>query len=281
LRTAVLTAAALIGFAANSILCRMALQPRLADAASFTAIRLVSGALVLFVLHRATSEPARAPGSAGSWPSAAALFAYAAAFSFAYVRIGAGVGALLLFGAVQATMIGTGLARGERPARIDWLGMVLAVAGLVVLTRPGLAAPDVGGALLMIVAGVCWGVYSLVGRAEADALSATAVNFVRASLLGLAAVGWMLPRAQWTTGGVVLALASGSLASGVAYTLWYSALPHLPAWRAAIVQLTVPALTGLLAALLLGESITSRLLIATALIAFGVGLTIVPAWHRR
>jgi drug/metabolite transporter (DMT)-like permease len=278
LRLFLLLGATLLGFASNSLLTRGALAVDRIDWPSFMLLRLVSGAAMLVLLLHLRG---RRSGAAGSWTGALTLAGYAAAFTLAYTRIGAAVGALLLFGAVQATMIGTGLARGERPARIDWLGMVLAVAGLVVLTRPGLAAPDVGGALLMIVAGVCWGVYSLVGRAEADALSATAVNFVRASILGLAAVGWMLPRAQWTTGGVVLALASGSLASGVAYTLWYSALPHLPAWRAAIVQLTVPALTGLLAALLLGESITSRLLIATALIAFGVGLTIVPAWHRR
>ena len=203
-----------------------------------------------------------------------ALAGYAVAFTVAYTRIGAAVGALLLFGAVQVTMTGTGLARGERPRRVDWLGVVLAVAGLGVLTVPGATAPDVVGAALMLAAGACWGVYSLIGRTSRDPLATTAGNFVRASALTIVALAALLPAASLTWRGVLLATASGSLASGVGYTFWYAALPALASWRAALLQLLVPVLTALLAATWLGESISSRLLGASVLVIAGVWLTV-------
>jgi drug/metabolite transporter (DMT)-like permease len=181
MRTAGLTVAALVGFAANSLLCRMALGPRLVDAATFTSIRVVSGALALLILVRVAAAPssrnATPAGGAGSWGSAAALFAYAAAFSFAYLRIGAGAGALLLFGAVQATMLAWALRGGERLRWPEWAGLLAAVAGLAALVRPGLSAPDPAGAALMIAAGVAWGAYSLRGRGARAPLVATASNF--------------------------------------------------------------------------------------------------------
>jgi drug/metabolite transporter (DMT)-like permease len=270
-RTVLLTAAALVGFSANSLLTRAALGAHLIDAPSFTMIRLITGALTLAVLLRARSTP---PGGRASWLGALALAGYAVAFTVAYTRIGAAAGALLLFGAVQVTMTGTGLVRGERPRRVDWIGLLLAVAGLAVLTLPGATAPDVLGVLLMLAAGAFWGVYSLLGRTSRDPLATTAGNFARASVLAVVALAAAVPAASLTWRGVLLATASGSLASGVGYTLWYAALPALAAWRAALLQLLVPVVTAMAATLWLGESISSRLLTATALVITGVWLTI-------
>jgi drug/metabolite transporter (DMT)-like permease len=273
LRTAALAAAALVGFAANSILCRMALQQGLADAASFTSIRLGSGALVLLVLHRATT-PARPAGPSGSWTSAAALFAYAAAFSFAYLRIGAGTGALLLFGAVQATMLVWALRSGERLGASEWLGLAAALGGLVALVLPGLTAPDPAGAALMIAAGIAWGVYSLRGRGTAHPLAATASNFARAVPFTLALSLLAAGRVHVTREGALLAVASGALASGVGYSLWYAALRGLTATRAAVVQLSVPVLAAVGAVILLGERPSARLVLAGGAIIGGVALAV-------
>ena len=270
MRLFAITTATLICFSANSLLTRGALGTDRIDWASFTLIRLVTGALMLALLVRLRNRTAT---ERGSWTSAAALTGYAVAFTYAYTRIGAAIGALLLFGAVQATMIGTGLMRGERPARTDWLGVALALGGLLVLTLPGATAPDGLGAALMILAGVSWGIYSLAGRGSRDSLAATSGNFWRGAVLTALAVGWFIEASRMTTAGVLLASASGAIASGVGYTLWYTALPSLAAWRAAIVQLVVPVLTALLAAFLLAERIESRLIVATVLVSAGVLVT--------
>jgi len=275
-RTAALTAAALVGFAANSLLCRMALGPRLVDAATFTVIRIVSGALMLLVLVRAAEggRDAQPAAKAGSWASAAALFGYAAAFSFAYLRIGAGVGALLLFGAVQATMLAWALRGGERLRWNQGIGLLAALAGLAALVRPGLSAPDPFGAVLMLGAGVAWGVYSLRGRGAARPLAATASNFARAvplaAALGLAGLG----AAHVGLRGALLAAASGAVTSGVGYSLWYAALKGLTATQAAVVQLSVPVLAAGGAVALLGEALTPRLLACGAVILGGVALAV-------
>ena len=269
-----------MGFAANSILCRMALQPGLADAATFTSIRLVSGALVLLALHHATA-PARPAGPQGSWTSAAALFAYAAAFSFAYLRIGAGTGALLLFGAVQATMLLWALHSGERLAAAEWLGLAAALGGLVALVLPGLTAPDPAGAALMVAAGVAWGVYSLRGRGTAHPLAATASNFARAVPFTLALSLVDAGRVHVTREGALLAAASGALASGVGYSLWYAALRGLTATRAAIVQLSVPVLAAAGGVLLLGEGLFARLVFAGIAILGGVALAVMGSARGR
>lgn len=271
MRIVLLTTAALTGFAANSLLTRAALGSHLIDAPSFTLIRLATGAATLLLLVRARG---RAATGSGTWTGALALAGYAVAFTIAYTRIGAAVGALLLFGAVQITMTGTGLVRGERPKRIDWVGVALAIGGLLVLTLPGAAAPDVIGAALMLVAGACWGVYSLLGRTSRDPLATTSGNFVRATLLAAAALAALLPQASISSRGVMLAVASGSLASGVGYTFWYAALPALASWRAALLQLLVPVLTAILAAAWLGEIISTRLVLAAGLVIAGVALTI-------
>ena len=278
LRVSLILSFTLVAFAANSLLTRAALGAGRLDAATFTGIRLVTGAVTLAILARLRPRPVV---EGGAWLSAAALAAYAVFFTVAYTRIGASVGALILFGSVQVTMIGTGLARGERPAAVDWLGLGLAVAGLLVLTLPGVTAPDVLGAASMIVAGACWGVYSINGRGSRDPLGATAGNFARAALGGLVFAVVASASRHITASGVWLASASGSIASGVGYTAWYAVLPALPSWRAAIVQLVVPILTGFGASLILSEPITARLVVAAVCIAAGVWLTVAPGWHRR
>jgi drug/metabolite transporter (DMT)-like permease len=274
-RTFILTALTMAAFAANSLLTRGALGAGHIDAASFTIIRLGTGAAALALLLGAR---AGARADRGSWSSALSLAGYAVAFTIAYTRIGAGVGALLLFAAVQVTMIGVGLARGERPLRRDWLGLALAMAGLVWLTVPGATAPNTIGAALMIAAGVCWGAYSLAGRASSDPLSATAGNFWRAAILAAVALALAVDLEQITWTGVLLATSSGALASGIGYTIWYTALPRLGAWRGALVQLTVPVVTAFGGVLFLHESITARLAVAAVLVTGGVGLSL---WRAR
>ena len=268
------TGLALVGFAANSLLCRAALGAGSIDAASFTAIRIASGAIVLFALARGQIS------GAGSWASGAALFGYAAAFSFAYLRLTTATGALILFACVQATMIGWGVIRGNRPAPLEWLGLAIAAAGLVALMLPGLAAPDPIGAALMASAGVCWGIYSLRGRGATRPLAATAANFVRAvpfaaALLLAIPFGIDGSSVALTLRGAILAIASGAIASGLGYSLWYAALPALSPTRAAILQLTVPVLAAIGGVVVLGEVVGARLAGAAAAILGGVAIALV------
>ncbi|WP_295361590.1 EamA family transporter [Arenimonas sp.] len=272
LALAALVALALAAFAGNSLLARVALRDGGMDAASFTAIRLVSGALVLWALVSLRRAPA-ARGS-GDWISALALFAYAALFSLAYVQLEAGAGALLLFGAVQATMIGRGLAAGERLARWQWLGLLVALAGLVGLLLPGLSAPPPLPSLLMLGAGVAWGAYSLRGRGALDPLRTTAGNFLRTLPMAALFLLALLPRLQVDTPGLLAALASGALASGVGYAIWYTALPSLRRASAATLQLAVPLIVAVAGVLWLGEPATLRLLLAGAAILGGVALVL-------
>lgn len=317
-KIAALTIAALLAFAANSLSCRAAIGAREIDPATFTAIRLVSGAIILAILARVSrasvaanvSDAANAsasPPSAtrGSWISALALFAYAAAFSFAYVRLTTATGALLLFAFVQLSMIGAGIARGERPGVVEWLGHATAIAGLVALALPGLSAPDPLGAVLMAGAGLAWGVYSLRGRGAKNPLAITADNFLRTVPMALVLVcvvivAYAFGAAEtaggasadalhaiagdnavfaWggtmaTVRGIALAVASGAIASGVGYSIWYAALPHLPATRAAVVQLAVPAIAAAGGLLVLGEGMTLRFVICAAAILGGVAIAI-------
>jgi drug/metabolite transporter (DMT)-like permease len=265
------TALAMLAFAANSLLCRLALHRTGIDPASFTALRLASGALVLWLLLRARRA---APIAAGSWISALALFAYAAAFSFAYVDLSAATGALLLFAAVQATMIGAGLRRGERLSLAQWSGLLVALAGLVVLLLPGATAPSPRGASAMLLAGVAWGIYSLRGRGASDAIAATSDNFLRATPFALALLPFAFAWLRWDTTGAYYALASGALASGLGYVLWYRALPQLRAIEAASVQLSVPVIAAMGGVLLLGETLSLRGVAAGAAILGGIALVI-------
>jgi drug/metabolite transporter (DMT)-like permease len=271
-RTVLLTAVAMLAFAANSLLCRLALQQQLIDPASFASVRLISGALALVLIMRMKS--AQAPASRGDWFAAAMLFAYVAFFSFAYLSLSAGTGALILFGAVQLTMFAAGLHAGEAFRPIAWAGLALAVAGLVYLVSPGLQAPPLIGALMMAAAGVAWGVYSLRGRGVSDPLAATAGNFMRATLFTLALSALLATRVHLSASGVALAIASGAVTSGIGYVIWYAALNGLSAMRAATVQLSVPPIAAFGGVLLLSEAITPRLALASAAILGGIAMVL-------
>ena len=272
-KTILLTIVTLIAFAANSVLTRLALEGGTIDAASFTLIRIAAGALMLAPLAWITGAGSAAM-RAGSWASAFALFAYAIAFSFAYLTLDAGTGALILFAAVQASMIGIGIVRGERPRAAEWLGLLTALGGLAYLVSPGLTAPAPGGAALMAVAGIAWGVYSIRGRGSAAPLAETAGNFVRALPFALVAAGLALGGLSTDLRGVLLAVASGALASGLGYAIWYTALRGLGATTAAIVQLAVPIIAALGGVFFIGEAITLRLAIATVVILGGIAVAI-------
>lgn len=272
MRLIVFVALAMLAFAGNSLLCRLALRDTAIDAASFTTLRLVSGALALGLIARLRGRAA----AGGDWRSAFALFVYAAGFSFAYLALEAGTGALLLFGAVQTTMIGHGLARGERLRGPQWLGLALAMGGLVGLLLPGVSTPPPSGAALMLCAGAAWGVYSLRGRGAGDPTAVTAGNFLRAVPFALALSALCFARASMDAAGVAYALASGVLTSGIGYAIWYAALPSLRAASAATIQLSVPALAALGGTLLLGETAGVRLLLASGTILGGIALVILP-----
>jgi len=280
--TAALTAAALVAFAANSILCRLALGSGAMDAASFTTVRIVSGAAVLALVglvHRGAVAP-----SGGSWTEAFLLFLYAVAFSFAYRSLSAGTGALILFSSVQITMIAAGLRSGERPALREWAGWLLAVGGLLGLVWPGLTAPPALGAALMGLAGAAWGGYSLRGRGSADPVAATRGNFVRAVVPAIGVSLICVPNLKVSTIGITLAIFSGAGASGLGYVIWFAAMKGLTATRAAIVQLSVPVLVAAAGVLFLSESPSLRLLLSATAILSGVAMAVLgrrPVAHTR
>jgi drug/metabolite transporter (DMT)-like permease len=270
-RTIALTAATLLCFAANSLLCRAALRGQRIDAATFTSVRLASGAAALALIVAVRRHALRRAGSIGS---SLALFIYAAAFSLAYVRIGAGVGALLLFGAVQVTMLGWSVAHGARPSAGQWLGIAVALAGLAGMGLPGASAPDPAGALLMMAAGVAWGSYSLRGRSAPDPVATNADNFLLAVPFAIALSAVCLRDFAPTGPGILLAIASGAFASAGGYSLWYEVVPALGSTRAAAVQLAVPVLAGAGATALLGERITVRIALSGSAILAGIALTL-------
>ena len=276
MRIVLLTALAMLAFAGNSLLCRIALRDTAIDAASFTAIRIASGALMLAILLRAQGKR---PMAGGSWLAALMLFSYAAFFSFAYRELSAATGALLLFGAVQMTMMGFGFFSGERLGAVKLVGLALALGGLVTLLLPGLAAPPLQGAAFMVAAGASWGVYSILGKGLGEPTAATGGNFMRAvpfaAALGLAAMN----HSSVDLHGALYAVLSGAITSGLGYALWYAALPALSSTSAAIIQLSVPAIAALGGALLLSETVTTRLLIASAAILGGIAIT--TAGKRR
>jgi drug/metabolite transporter (DMT)-like permease len=279
LRLIALTTATMIAFAANSLLCRAALRGGAIDAVSFTAFRLASGALVLVAVTLARRSRNPDPGTrVGSWRAAAALGVYAITFSYAYIRLGASTGALLLFGAAQLTMITGGLWRGERPTPRQWIGFVVAAVGMVLINLPSLEAPPPLGAALMLVAGVTWGLYSLAGRGATRPIAATAGNFVRTLPLAAALAAVAVGVSSHVTGyGVMLAVVSGGITSGLGYCIWYLVLPSLGAARAAIVQLSVPVIAALGAIVLLHEPLRQHVVVGGAVILGGLGLAL---WRR-
>jgi drug/metabolite transporter (DMT)-like permease len=262
---------AMFAFAGNSLLCRAALSESQIDPTSFTALRLVAGALVLWVLlafRRGSSK------GAGNWPGALSLFVYATAFSYAYIDLDAGAGALLLFGAVQLSMVSWGVTQGERMNRWQTAGMIMAGVGLAALLLPGASTPSVSASLMMVLAGGAWAAYSLLGKRTPDPLAATAGNFMRT--IPMAAVLCLLTWSQleWDSAGLIYALLSGGLTSGIGYAIWYAAMPGLAAVQAASVQLSVPLITALAGSLLLGETLTGRLLVAGLAILGGITLVL-------
>jgi drug/metabolite transporter (DMT)-like permease len=303
-RTFVLTLSAMIAFASNSLLCRAALKQTNIDAATFTFTRIFSGAVALWLLmhvrrrtianrtaspvvetfsgsslaarlkRRSSAKPGHLLLRDGTWSSALALFVYAAAFSFAYVALSAGTGALLLFGAVQATMILWGLHKGERLNTIQIVGFILAVTGLIVLVLPGLSAPPLAGSILMLGAGVAWGVYSLRGKGERNPARVTTGNFVRTVPFATALSLIFAPRMHAHLAGITYATISGTVTSGLGYVIWYSALPGLKAASAATVQLSVPVLAATGGILLLGEPITLRYMLASVAVLGGIALVV-------
>lgn len=300
-RIFVLTLSAMIAFASNSLLCRAALKQTNIDAATFTSVRIFSGAFVLWLFvnirrranaNRTASPPVETFASSsvvthrlsfrdGTWSSALALFVYAAAFSFAYVALSAGIGALLLFGAVQATMILWGLHKGERLNTIQIVGFIVAVTGLVVLVSPGLSAPPLAASILMLGAGIAWGIYSLRGKGERNPARATAGNFVRAVPFAAALSIAFFRSAYCDLTGVGYATISGAVTSGLGYVIWYSALPGLKAASAATVQLSVPVLAATGGIVLLGEPITLRYVLASVAVLGGIALVVATPHSQR
>lgn len=279
LRTAALTVVAMMAFAANSLLCREALGQGLIDAASFTSARMISGALTLVVIVLLRRKPQTQ--STASWRSALMLFTYMVFFSFAYVSLGAGTGALILFGTVQLTMFFVALRNGEHFSPFSWVGLSLAIAGLVYLVSPGVTAPDVWGAVLMVVSGMAWGAYSLLGRGASDPIETTMKNFVYSVplVLIISAVFWTDFHA--TGYGFLLAVVSGAVASGCGYVIWYAALPRLSAIRAATVQLSVPAIAAFGGVMMLSEPLSMRLLIASVATLGGVALVLMQRQTKK
>jgi drug/metabolite transporter (DMT)-like permease len=259
----------MLAFAGNSVLCRLALRETTIDPAGFTAVRLAAGAIALLLIISLRHRRQTLRGH-GSWLSAAMLFAYAICFSYAYITLSAGTGALILFGCVQGTMIALGMFSGARPGAFEWLGWSAAFAGLVWLVLPGVEAPPLAGATLMALAGIAWGVYSIRGRRESDPLAATTSNFVLSiafvAILATATIGDI----SITGPGLALAVTSGALTSGFGYVIWYAALDYLSAMQAALVQLSVPAIATAGGILLLGETLSLRLLLASALVLGGI-----------
>ncbi len=267
------TSFALVSFAFNSILCRLALQSKEIDAAGFTAIRLLSGAVVLSLVFtffgKKESETKR-----GNWFSAFFLFVYAVCFSFAYINLTTATGALILFGSVQMTMIIAALIKGERPRILEWIGLIFAFGGLVYLVFPGLSAPPFFSSVLMSSAGIAWGFYTLRGRTSTNPLADTTGNFVRAVPMILIVCVPFLANIHLSQKGILFAVLSGAIASGFGYSVWYAALKFHTATRAAILQLSVPVIAAIGGILFLSEELEIRLLIAGALILGGIGLTV-------
>ena len=275
------TTFALVAFAFNSVLCRLALRGDEADAAGFTVVRLAAGAVALCLIwyvvsaRRDALTTVRASAITGTWLSALFLFSYAVCFSFAYLNLTAATGALVLFGSVQMSMIAIALGKGERPTLFERCGLFVAVAGLVYLVLPGLEAPPIISSLLMAAAGMSWAIYSHRGKSTADAIADTTGNFVRTLPFAAILAVIFYPNLNLTPRGVVIAVISGAITSGVGYVFWYAALKYHSSTRAAVLQLAVPVIAAVIAIIWLGESMSATLVIASAMILGGIGLTIV------
>jgi len=292
IKTFFLTVVALIAFAANSVLCRLALGEHSIDPASFTIIRLSSGIVVLLLLLFLSSKTQSRPKiktsdkseqtkkiiSTGSWQASILLFIYALCFSFAYVSLDTGSGALILFAAVQITMILRAVFAGNQLRLLEWLGLLLAFSGFVYLVFPTLSTPSLLGFVLMTIAGIAWGFYTLKGRGSHNALSDTAYNFLRTLPFLLLVLMINISRGYVTTNGILYAVLSGAVASGIGYTLWYAALSGLTTTQAAVVQLLVPIIAALGGIILVAESINQRFILSSMMILGGILLVVLASY---
>lgn len=276
----ILTAFTLVAFATNSLLCRMALGGHLIDPVSFTTLRLVSGALALIPISRLVSESKTPHKTKGSWISGFALFAYAAAFSLAYVSLSTGMGALILFGSVQVTMISVALKSGEKLGPVQWIGLAAAISGFIYLVMPGISAPDPLGALLMCISGIAWGVYSIRGKGVSTPVVMTAGNFSRSAPMAIIAAAIAFSSVHLEPFGVLLALVSGIITSGLGYVLWYKALQSLTTTQASAVQLMVPVIAAFGGVAFLSEQVSFRLILGSALILGGVALVVIKVQQK-
>ena len=281
MKVAVLTAIAMLAFAANSVLARLAFATTNAEPLSYTGVRLASGAIVLAALLMLRRQPGARFALGGSWRAAAALFGYAFAFSVAYILLGAGTGALILFASVQIGILGWAVFKGDRPSVLEWLGLAVAIAGFVYLASPGLVAPHPLGTLLMVGSGLCWAAYTLLGRGSQSPLDDTAGNFIRCLPIATVLIIAALRTQPMNPLALAYAVASGAIASGLGYAIWYAALPSLTRTRAAVVQLTVPAIAAAGGVLLIGEPLPPRLVIASIAILGGVAFALISAERRR
>jgi drug/metabolite transporter (DMT)-like permease len=270
----ILTGFTLIAFAANSLLCRMALGGNLIDPVSFTTIRLASGALALIPISRISATSENRQKAQGSWLSGFVLFAYAVPFSLAYVSLSTGIGALILFGSVQVTMLSAALKSGEKLTALQWAGLITAIIGLIALVLPGISAPPPIGALLMCVAGIAWGVYSIRGRNAPAPAMMTSGNFLRSVPLAVLASVIAVSSIHVDRSGILLAMTSGAVTSGMGYVLWYTVLKRLTTTQAAVVQLLVPVLAAFGGVAFLSERVSLRLIAASTLILGGVATTV-------
>lgn len=282
IRTVALTSLAMVAFATNSVLARLALGAGAIDPAGYTGVRLAAGAVALVLIVTIVDRtPPTTYRPAGSWLQAAALFGYAIAFSIAYLALGAAVGAIILFGSVQLGMVGRAIMLGDRPGPWEWAGLIAAFAALVYLVSPGVAAPPLWAAALMALSGLCWAAYSLLGRGSTTPLADTTGNFVRCLPIAIVLIAAGLWTAAPAPAGLAYAIASGAIASGIGYAIWYAALPGLSRVGAASVQLTVPAIAAAGAVLFIGEPLTPRLIAASAAIIGGIAVTILAGERRR
>jgi drug/metabolite transporter (DMT)-like permease len=264
----------MVAFAGNSLLCRLALRDASIDPASFTSVRLLSGAITLLLIVLLTGRR-RALKTNGGWVSAIVLFFYAITFSYAYVSLNAGAGALILFGCVQGTMITVGLWRGDRPGHFEWLGWILAFGGMTWLVLPGAEAPPLAGAIMMAASGVGWGLYSLRGQAESEPVASNATNFLLSLvfIVALTIVTWS--DAEMNARGVIIAIIAGSITTGIGYVIWYAALDYLKAMQAALVQLSVPVIATIGGVVLLAEPLSLRLTASSALVLGGIMIALI------
>lgn len=276
-RTISFTVLALIAFAANSVLCRLALGDRTIDASSFTVIRLLSGAIVLFLIIKIKNKSE--VSTKGSWSASLMLFLYAITFSFAYITLDTGTGALILFGSVQITMILLSILSGNRLHVTEWLGVMVSFLGFVYLVLPGITTPSMFGFMLMTVAGIAWGIYSLKGKGSTNPVIDTAYNFLRTIPFVIILAVLAFNKMSYSSTGILLAVLSGAIASGIGYAIWYSALRGLSTVQAAVVQLLVPVIAAFGGVIFVSEAITLRLTVSAMLILGGILLVVLGRYY--